>query len=156
MSEDIMAHAIHLLSAALKYVPVSLYNSQLASIESVRTIFAKWKTIEAYPTVCPTTVPYPPKSAVPLLKPPPVQYPAPTSEGAHGKDRAVTSKGVLKHQAPVTSKYGQVPVTYKGDREPVDARTISRDAPPPSPLLFEAQHLPLDAHVSDPAQCQKI
>ena len=155
-SEDIMTYAVHFLSEAIKYVPISLCNSQLAAIEAVRAIFAKWRTIEASPTFRTTTVPYPPNSAVPLLKPPPVQYPAPTSEGAYGKDRAATSKDVLKHQAPVNYKGGQVPVTYKGDQEPLTARTRSRAAPPTIPLPFEAQHLPLDAPVSAHTRYRKV
>ena len=39
-------------------------------------------------------------------------------------------------------------MTYKDEQEPVAARTRSRAAPPPSPLNFEARHLPLDAPVS--------
>ena len=145
--EDIMTHAIHFLYAALKDVPVSLWDSQLAAIKAVRAIFSKWITVEESPTVRPTTIPSPPKLSTTLPNPPPIQYHETTFEGDHGKDRAATSKGVLKHQAPVSSKGGQVPVTYKGDQEPVAARIRSRAAPPPSPPPFEALHLPLDATV---------
>ena len=143
-----ITHVINFLSMALKHVPASLCDSQLAAIKYVCAIFSKWRTVEASPTVRSTTVLSPPNPSVPLPNPALVPYPAPTPEGAHGKDKAATSKGVLKHQAPVTSKGGQVPVTYKGYQEPFDDLTISRSAPPPSPLPFEALHLPLDAPVS--------
>ena len=147
-SEDTMTYAIHFLSEEIKDVPISLCNSQIVAIGVVCTIFEKCRTIEAYPTVCPTTVPYPPKSVVLLINPPPVRYPAPISEGDHGKDRTATSKGVQKKQTAVTSKGGHVPVTYKGDQEPFDTCTISLDAPPPSSFPFVARHLHLDAPVS--------
>ena len=134
--------------AALRETVKSLCDFQLTAIEAVRSIFAKCITVEASPTVRPTIVPQPPKPTVPLPNPPPIRYPAPTSKGAHGNNRVATSKGVLKQQAPVTPKGGQVPLNYKGDQEPVAARTRSRDAPPTSPLPFEAQHLPLDAPIS--------
>ena len=118
-------HTIHFLSAALKDLSASLCNSQIEAIEAVCALLEKCRTIEAYPRVHTKKVQYPPKSAVPLLKPLPVRYPAPTSEGFHGKERSATSKGVLKHQASLTSKVGQVPVTYKGYQEPVAARTRS-------------------------------
>ena len=38
-AEDRLNHAIHLLSAALKDLPSSICDSQLAEIEAVRTIF---------------------------------------------------------------------------------------------------------------------
>ena len=44
-SESRMTHAIHFLSVALKYVPTSLYDSQLAAIKAVRAIFANWITV---------------------------------------------------------------------------------------------------------------
>ena len=56
-SEYRMTHAIHLLSAALKDVPNSICNSQLASIESVRTIFENWRTVEFLPPASPKVVP---------------------------------------------------------------------------------------------------
>ena len=142
-------YTIHFLSVVLKDVSVSLCNSQIVAIGVVCTIFEKYRTIEAYPTVHTKKVRYPPKSAVPLLKPLPVRYPAPTSDSFHGKERSATSKGVLKYQASVTSKGGKVPVTYKVYQEPVAARTRSWDAPPTSPLSFESRHLHFDASVSE-------
>ena len=47
-------HAIYFLSAALKDVPTSLCDSQLAAIEAVRAIFATWRTGEASPAAPPT------------------------------------------------------------------------------------------------------
>ena len=102
-----MTHATHFLLAALKDVPSSLCNSQLADIEAVRAIFEKWRIVEASTTLRPTTLPYPPEPTVPLPNPPPIRYPVPTYKGNHGKYRAATSKGVPKQQAPVTSKGGK-------------------------------------------------
>ena len=45
-AEDIMTHAIQFLTAALKDVPVSICNSQLATIDAVRSIFTNRKTIK--------------------------------------------------------------------------------------------------------------
>ena len=39
-----MTHTIHFLSAALKDVPSSICDSQLAAIEAVRTIAASWES----------------------------------------------------------------------------------------------------------------
>ena len=78
-SDDIMTHAIHLFSAALKDVPASLCNSQLAAIEAVRAIVAKHTTVEASPTARHTAAPYPPNPTVPLPNPPPIRHPSPTS-----------------------------------------------------------------------------
>ena len=42
-AEDIMTHAIQFLTVALKDVPASICNSQLAAIDSVRAIFSNGK-----------------------------------------------------------------------------------------------------------------
>ena len=47
--EDRMAHAIHFLSTALKYVPNSIFDSQLAAIEAVRAISATGKQLIPIP-----------------------------------------------------------------------------------------------------------
>ena len=39
-AEDRMTHAIQFLTGALKDVPESIFNSQLAAIDAVRTIFS--------------------------------------------------------------------------------------------------------------------
>ena len=41
-AEDRMTHAINFLSTELKYVPTSIWNSQLAAIEAIQKIFANW------------------------------------------------------------------------------------------------------------------
>ena len=43
IAEDRMTHAIQLLTAALKDVPASICNSQLAAIDAVRAIFINGK-----------------------------------------------------------------------------------------------------------------
>ena len=45
IAEDRITHAIHVLPAALKDVPTSICDSQLAPIESVRAIFTNVRTI---------------------------------------------------------------------------------------------------------------
>ena len=99
-----MMHAIHFLSEALRDVPTSQCDSQLAAIEAVHAIFENWRTVESSPNFPPTTVPNPPKLIVPLPKPSPLRYPAPTSKGDHGKDRVKNSKGAFKQQTPVIPK----------------------------------------------------
>ena len=67
-----MMHTIHFLYVALKYVPTSLCDYQLAAIESVRVIFANWRTVESSPTVPPTEVPNPSKPIASFPKPSPL------------------------------------------------------------------------------------
>ena len=135
--EDIMMYVIHFLSVVFKDVPTSLCDSQLAAIEYVRAIFANWITVKSYTTFLPTAVLNPPKPIVPLPKPSPIRYPAPTSKGGHVQDRVTASKVAFKQQAQITSKERQVEVNSKGDQEPISAHTRSRVAPPPPifPLL---------------------
>ena len=57
--EERMMHTIHFLYAALKYLPNSICNSQLAATEAVCEIFSKWRTVEPFPPVYPTAVPPP-------------------------------------------------------------------------------------------------
>ena len=44
-AEERMTHAIQFLTAALKVVPASICNSQLAAIDAVRTIFSGTKGV---------------------------------------------------------------------------------------------------------------
>ena len=99
-----MTHTIHFLSAALKYVPTSLCNYQLAAIEAVRAIFSNCRTVESSPTVPPTAVPKSPKPILPLPEPPPIRYHVPTSKGDHGQDKVTTSRVAFKQQTPVNIK----------------------------------------------------
>ena len=82
MAKDRITHAIHFLSAAIKDVPNSIRNYQLAAIEDVRAIFENWQKVEPLPPIYPTAVP-PPKPTVPWPKPSLLRYPAPTSKGDH-------------------------------------------------------------------------
>ena len=92
-AEDRMTHTIHFLSAALKDVPTSICDSQLAAIESVRTIFTNWQTLESLRTKKPTVLPLIPTQAVA-----PVRYLTPTSKGGQENQMAVTSKGVVQQK----------------------------------------------------------
>ena len=58
-AEDILNHAIHFLSAALKYVPSSICDSQLEAIEDVQTIFGNWRTLAPRPNILLPTPPPP-------------------------------------------------------------------------------------------------
>ena len=58
-AEDIMTHAIKLLSAALKYVPTSICDLQLAAIEPVQKIFANWQIVESLPPESHKVLPHP-------------------------------------------------------------------------------------------------
>ena len=130
--EDRITYAIHFLYTALKDVPTSLCDSQPASIEAVRAIFEKWRTLESSPTVPYTALTNPTKPIVPLHKTLLICYPAPTSKGDHGQDRVTTSKAEFNQQTPVTSNWRKVAVNSKDDQEPIAARTRSQVAPPPS------------------------
>ena len=134
-----MTHAIHFFSAALKDVLNSICDSQLASIECVRSIFANWRIVESLSSVSPKVVP-PPKSIVSLPKLSPLRYPATTSKGGQGRDRVTTSKGGFKQQTPVISKKTQVSANFKGDQEPIATRTRSRIASSANLPPFKAIH----------------
>ena len=84
-----MAHAIQFLTAALKDVPASIYDSQLAEIEAVRAIFTNGKTIKSIPHKT-SQVPLIPRQAAPE------RYRTPTSKGGQENQPAITSKGALQ------------------------------------------------------------
>ena len=58
-AEDRITHSIHFLSAALKDVPTIICDSQLATIEAVRTIFANCRIVEFLPPESPKVLPHP-------------------------------------------------------------------------------------------------
>ena len=111
-----MAHAIQFLTAALKDVPASICNSQLAAIDAVRTIFSngiiKSNQIQ--------------KSQSPLKKyeARPEKYRLPTSKGDQVEKPAIISKGVLKGTVH-TKKI--VTINKVDDQEPISRRTRSRE-----------------------------
>ena len=142
-----MTNAIHFFSAALKDVPTSLCDYQLAAIEAVHAIFATCRTVESAPIVPPTAVPNPPTPIVRFPKPSPLRYPSPTSKDAHGKYRVTTSKGAFK-QTSVILKVRQVAFNSRGDQEPIAARTRSQVALPPNISPFKAQIHPIDEPVA--------
>ena len=84
-----MLHAIQLLTAALKDVPASICDSQLAAIESVRAIFTNGETIKSVQDKT---------SRAPLIprKTAPERYRTPTSKGDQDNQPAITSKGALQ------------------------------------------------------------
>ena len=120
-AEEIMTHTIYFLSAALKDVPNSICDSQLASIEAVRAIFSNWWTVEPSPPVYPTVLSLP-KPIILLPKPFLLRYPAPTSKGDHENYRVTTSKVAFKQQTPVITMQRQVAFNSRGDQEPIAAR----------------------------------
>ena len=73
-AEDRMSHAIQFLTAALKDVPASICDSQLAAIEAVRALFTNGKTIKSIPHKI---------SKAPLIsrQEAPERYRTPTSKG---------------------------------------------------------------------------
>ena len=87
-AEDIMTHAIQFLTAALKDVPASICNSQLAAIDAVKSIFSNG-TIKTSQNKT---------SQAPLMKnqAKPENYRLPTSKGERVNKPATTSKGVLR------------------------------------------------------------
>ena len=122
--EDIRTHAIHFFLAALKDVPNSTCDSQLAEIESVRRIFKNWRTVDSLPPASTKVVPLP-KPIIPIQESAPIRYPAPTSKGDQGRDRVTTSKGASQQQPLIISKNIQVAANSKGDQEPISTRTRS-------------------------------
>ena len=83
-----MTHAIQFLTAALKDVPASICNSQLAAIDAVRTIFSNG-TIKSSPDRIS-------KSPVMKNQAKPEKYRLPTSKSDQVEKPATISKGVLK------------------------------------------------------------
>ena len=83
-----MTHAIQFFTAALKDVPASICNSQLAAIGAVRTIFSNG-TIKSNQNQI---------SQSPLKKnqAKPEKYRLPTSKGDQVEKPATISKGVMK------------------------------------------------------------
>ena len=83
-----MTHAVQFLTAALKDVPASICNSQLAAIDAVRTIFSNG-TIKSNQIQI---------SQSPLKKyeSRPEKCRLPTSKGDQVEKPAISSKGVLK------------------------------------------------------------
>ena len=73
-AEDILAHAIQFLTAALKDVSASICDSQLSAIEAVRAIFTNGKTIKSIQNKT-STAPLRPRKAAPE------RYRIPTSNG---------------------------------------------------------------------------
>ena len=126
-------HTIQLLSEALKDVPTSICDSQIAAIEAVRTIFANWRTVEYLPPEATKVLPYP-TPVVPLETSAPLRYPPTTSNDGQGKERVSTSKGVSQQQPLKISKNTQIAVNSKNDQEPIVNRTgscIASTRPPP-------------------------
>ena len=79
-----MTHAKDFLTAALKDVPTSIFDSQLAAIEAVREIFTNGKTIKSTPHKT-SKAPFIPRQEAP------VQYRTPTSKGGQENQPAMTS-----------------------------------------------------------------
>ena len=139
-AENIITHAIHFLSAALKDVPTSICDSQLAAIEAVRTIFANWLTVESLPPESPKVLTHP-KPVVPLQTSSPLRYPVPTSKGGQSRDRVTTSKGASQQQPLTISKNTIIAANSKGDQKTISTHTISRIASANPPYFHKIQTL---------------
>ena len=87
-SEEIITHAIQFLTAALKDVPASICNSQLAAIDAVRAIFSN-ETIK--PSQNKTS-----QARLMEKQANPEKYRLPTSKGDRVNKPATNSKGVLR------------------------------------------------------------
>ena len=124
------------MSAALKDIPTSIYDLQLAAIEYVRTIFENWQILESLPPQKPTVLPLIPRQAVV-----PIRHPTPTYKGGQEKQTPITSKGVVQQQVLKIPKNKQVTIKSKGDREPIDKRTISHIDSEKSPTIQAIQTL---------------
>ena len=87
-AEDRMTHAIQFLTAALKDVPASICNSQLADFDAVRKIFSNGTIKSSQNKI----------SQAPLMKnqEKPEKYRLPNSKGDQVEKPATISKGVLK------------------------------------------------------------
>ena len=83
-----MTHAIQFLTPALKDVPPSICDSQLAAIEAVRAIFKNGKKIKSTPYKT-SQAPLIPRQAAPE------RYRTPTSKGGQENQPAMTSKGEI-------------------------------------------------------------
>ena len=98
-----MNNVINFLSTALKDVPTIICNSQLATVEAVRTIFVNWQTVESLLPASSKLLQHP-KPVLPLQTSALLRYPAPTSKGGQGRDRVTTYKGASQQQTLTISK----------------------------------------------------
>ena len=94
-----MTRAIPFLSMALKDIPTRIYDSKLAAIEAVRTIFENCRTLEYLPPKKPKVLPLIPRQVVA-----PVRYPTPTSKGGQENQMAITSKGIVQQKVLTIKK----------------------------------------------------
>ena len=112
-----MTHTIQFFTAALKDVPASICNSQLAAIDAVRTIFSNG-TIKSKQSKI---------SQSPLNKyeARPEKYQLPTSKGDQVEKPAIISKGVLKAKFHTKQNIKKVTINKVDDQEPISRRTRS-------------------------------
>ena len=106
-----MTHAIHFLAAALKDVPASICDSQLAAIEAVREIFTNGRTIKSSPHKKPITALIPRQKAS-------ARYPTPTSKGGQENHTDITSKGAVQQKVITTPKKKQVTINSADEDDP--------------------------------------
>ena len=113
-----MTHTIQFLTAALKDVPTSICDSQLAAIESVREIFTKGITIKSTPHKT-SQAPLIPRQAAPA------QYQTPTSKGGQENQLVKTSKGVIQQTVNTITKKN-ITINSTDDQEHIARRNRSR------------------------------
>ena len=110
-----MTHAIQFLTVALKDVPASIFNSQLAAIDAVKTIFSNGTIKSSQNKI----------SQAPLMEnqAKPEKYRLPTSKGDQVKKTVTISKGVLKETVHTRPKIKNRTINKVDDQEPISRRT---------------------------------
>ena len=118
-----MTHAIQFLTTALKDVPASIFNSQLAAVDAVRTIFSN-ETINSNQSQI---------SQSPLKKyqARPEKYRLPNSKGDQVEKPAIISKGVLKATVHTKQNIKKVTINKVDDQEHISRRTRSKKSNQP-------------------------
>ena len=112
-----MKHAIQFLTAALKDVPASICDSQLAAIDAVRVIFTNG-TIKPIHNKT-TRAPLIKRQAEPEI------YRVPTSKGDQENQPATTCKGALKQTVHIFPKNKDITINTVDHQKPISRRTRS-------------------------------
>ena len=105
-----MTHAIQILTAALKDARASIFYSQLAAIEAVRSIFKNGKTIKSIRHKT-SKAPLIPRQAAPE------RYWTPTSKGGQENQPYITSKGALQQTVHKITKKKNIKTNSVDDQD---------------------------------------
>ena len=146
-AEDRMTHTIHFLSGALKDIPTSIGDSQLAAIEAVRAIFENWKTVESLPPEAKIVLPHP-TPVIPRQAAAPVWYSPPASKVGQEKKDGHKFQGCSTTKVTHYSKKNQVAINSKCEKEPIAKHTQSSIYSASPPIMQTiTQHMPEIGHV---------